>query len=150
MHRPAADRWHSSDETSISNVSPVGSRSVHCTKAVYRVKLLLRMGENIAWNMWSLFKKNSKQKLLHLVGHLHRCKFIQLYRNIYCCLYVILYWLFPYPMYYSLFKFTESINSIQFRTQILTGHLITLHGNWLFAPCWRNALNTALLFISVC
>jgi hypothetical protein len=27
--------------------------SVHFTKAVYTVKLLLRMGENIAGNMWS-------------------------------------------------------------------------------------------------
>jgi hypothetical protein len=37
--------------SSISTVSPVGSRLVHCTKAVYTVKLLLLMGENIARNM---------------------------------------------------------------------------------------------------
>jgi NADH:ubiquinone oxidoreductase subunit H len=37
--------------SSISTVSSVGSRSLHCTKAVYTVKLFLKMGENIARNM---------------------------------------------------------------------------------------------------
>jgi hypothetical protein len=38
--------------SSKSIVSPFGSKSVHCTRAVYTVKLPLKMGENIARNMY--------------------------------------------------------------------------------------------------
>jgi hypothetical protein len=39
-------------------VTTVGRRSVHCTKAVYTVKLLLKMGENGARNMYGWFKRS--------------------------------------------------------------------------------------------
>ena len=49
--------------------------SVHCTKScICSLKVLLRMGEFVARNMLSWFKKiNERKKLLHLVGCLQCC-----------------------------------------------------------------------------
>jgi len=52
--------------------------SVHCTEScIYSQKVLRRMGEFVARNMYSIFKqinKNiDKRNLLHHVGCLHRC-----------------------------------------------------------------------------
>ena len=43
--------------------------SVHCTKScIYSQKVLLKMGEFVARNMYSWFEKINKRNLLHLVG----------------------------------------------------------------------------------
>ena len=62
----AADRWQDCHWSA--------AILVHCTKScIYSQKVLLRMGEFSAQNMYGWFKKINKQNLLHLVGCLHCC-----------------------------------------------------------------------------
>jgi len=66
-------RWNCS--SSISTVSPVGSRvSTLFQKAVYTVKVLLKMGETVARNMYTRLKRINKSIiLLHLVVYGYHC-----------------------------------------------------------------------------
>jgi len=69
--------------------------SVHCTKSpLYTQKVLLRMGEFVAHNMYSWFKKINKRNLLHLVGCLRRTStcFGRIIRRYTVWILIVLFW----------------------------------------------------------
>ena len=69
------DSFRELEQSSVSTVSPVGSRvGALFQKAVYTVKVLLKMGETVARNMLSRPKRINKNVIfLHLFGYGYHC-----------------------------------------------------------------------------